>query len=256
MSGTSTQHDLVVQQFGPRANAYVTSATHAAGPDLADFQALLRADPAGDVLDLGCGGGHASFHAAPFAKTVTAYDLSADMLAAVAAGAQTRGIANLTTRQGRAEELPFDDASFDLVVTRYSAHHWGRVPAALAEVARVLRPGGRCIVMDVFAPADPLLDSYLQTVEMVRDPSHVRDYSLAEWQSMLETAGLSTTAPRPYRLHLEFSSWVERINTPQPHRPALLSLMAGAAPEVKAHFAIQPDGSFTIDTMLIAATKA
>ena len=253
---TGTQHDMVVQQFGPRAAAYVSSPTHAAGPDLTAFQALLRGMAVGDLLDLGCGGGHVSFHASPFVGSITAYDLSDAMLTAVAAGAAQRGFANITPRQGQAEELPFANASFDMVASRYSAHHWRHVAPALAEAARVLRPGGTMVMMDVFAPVDPLLDTYLQTIEMVRDPSHVRNYSLSQWHEYLGQAGLIPEVPTTFRLPLAFQAWVDRINTPQTHRPALLSLQAGAAPEVKAHFAIQADGSFTLDTMLILARKA
>lgn len=256
MAATSdSQHDLVVQQFGPRADAYVQSATHAAGPDLTAFQSILRNNAVSDLLDLGCGGGHVSFHAAPHAARVTAYDLSDAMLAAVAAGAAQRGLTNIETRQGRAETLPFADAAFDMVASRYSAHHWRHVPPALAEAARVLRPGGLLVAMDVHAPADPLLDSHLQTIEMVRDPSHVRDYSLAEWRDMLRVAGLTPMAPQLFRLRLGFQAWVDRIDTPAAHRPALLSLQAGAAAEVRDHFAIEKDGSFTLDTMLIVAVK-
>ncbi|MFV3127420.1 class I SAM-dependent methyltransferase [Niveispirillum sp. KHB5.9] len=253
---TDSQHDLVIQQFGPRAAAYVSSPTHAAGPDLTALQSILRdAGAIGRLLDLGCGGGHVSFHAAPLVGDVVAYDLSDAMLSAVAAGAATRGLSNITTQQGRAEHLPFPDNHFDLVASRYSAHHWRHVPPALAEAARVLRPGGRLVMMDVFAPADPLLDTYLQTVEMVRDPSHVRDYSLVEWRDMLAVAGLVPGEAQCFRLHLEFQPWVERIDSPASHRSALLSLQAGAAAEVKSHFAIEADGSFTIDTMLIVAVK-
>lgn len=255
MTSTASHHDLVLQQFSPRADAYVTSPTHAAGPDLVAFSALLQAEPAEMVLDLGCGGGHVSFHAAPLSDQVTAYDLSADMLQAVTRVAGERGLSNIATRQGPAEHLPFADQTFDLIASRYSAHHWRDVPASLAEMMRVLRPGGRLVMMDVFAPAHPLLDSHLQTVEMVRDPSHVRDYSLAEWRDMLARTGFAVAAPQTFRLPLEFTSWVERINTPASHRPALLSLQSGAAPEVKAHFAILADGSLTLDTMLIAARR-
>lgn len=247
------QHTLVARRFGARADAYVSSAVHAAGPDLVALADLLRATPPENLLDLGCGGGHVSFTAAPLAGSVTAYDLSPDMLAVVARTARERGFANITTQQGPVEALPFADASFDHVVTRYSAHHWRDVPLALAEMRRVLKPGGRAVVMDVFAPSHPLLDSHLQTLEMLRDPSHVRNYDLAEWQSMLETAGFRPQVPHCWRLRLEFQSWVDRIGTPDLHRPALLSLQAKAAAEVKAHFAVEPDGTFTLDTMLIVA---
>jgi len=142
------------------------------------------------------------------------------------------------------------------VATRYSAHHWRDVPAALAEMRRVVRPGGRAMVMDVFAPANPLLDTHLQTLEMLRDPSHVRDYSVAEWVGMLHQAGFHPQTPQSFRLRLEFTSWVERIGTPTDHIPALRSLAAHAPAEVKDHFDIEPDGSFVIDTMFILADAA
>jgi SAM-dependent methyltransferase len=246
-------HQAVVNQFGPRADAYVSSKVHAAGPDLTAMVAHLQSAPVADLLDLGCGGGHVSLHAAPLVGQVTAYDLSEAMLSAVGRTAEGRGLRNISLRQGSAESLPFPDASFDRVISRYSAHHWLDVPVALNEVRRVLRPDGLLVMMDVFAPAHPLLDSYLQTIEMLRDPSHVRDYSLRDWNAMLNDAGFAPGPAQCWRLHLEFQSWVERINTPKPHIPALLSLQNAAAAEVKSHFEIQSDGSFTLDTMSILA---
>lgn len=256
MSSTPQHQSMVAESFGNRADAYVKSAVHAGGPDLAALVAALQAKGADSLLDLGCGGGHLSFHAAPLVGQVVAYDLSAAMLSAVEKAALARGLANITTQQGPAEVLPFADASFDVVATRYSAHHWRDVPAALAEMRRVVRPGGRAIVMDVFAPANPLLDTHLQTLETLRDPSHVRDYSLVEWANMLRQAGFRPHDAQSFRLRLEFTSWVERIGTPAAHIPALRSLLAHAPAEVKDHFAIEPDDSFTIDTMFILADAA
>ncbi len=253
MSKTPQHQSMVAESFGNRADAYVQSAVHAAGPDLTNLVTRLQAQQAGSLLDLGCGGGHLSFHAAPLVGQVVAYDLSSAMLAAVERAAAARGLANIETKQGPAEVLPFADASFDVVATRYSAHHWRDVPAALTEMRRVVRRGGRAMLMDVFAPANPLLDTYLQTLETLRDPSHVRNYSLTEWDGMLRRAGFQPQAPQSFRLRLEFASWVERIGTPAVHIPALRSLLAQAPAEVKDHFAIEPDGSFTIDTMFILA---
>jgi ubiquinone/menaquinone biosynthesis C-methylase UbiE len=256
MSSTPQHQSMVAESFGNRADAYVKSAVHAGGPDLATLVATLQARGAESLLDLGCGGGHLSFHAAPLVGRVVAYDLSTAMLSAVEKAAVARGLTNIETKQGPAEILPFADASFDVVATRYSAHHWRDVPAALVEMRRVVRPGGRAMVMDVFAPANPLLDTHLQTLETLRDPSHVRNYSLAEWEQMLRRAGFQPQSPQSFRLRLEFASWVERIGTPAAHIPALRSLLGHAPAEVKDHFAIEPDGSFTIDTMFMLADAA
>lgn len=248
-----TAHSLVSEQFGPRAAAYVTSAVHAQGEDLNELAAFARGRGLARALDLGCGGGHVSFTLAPHVGTVIAYDLSEAMLLAVAQEAKTRGIANLSTRQGLVEALPFEDASFDFVATRYSAHHWHDVPRALREARRVLKPGGRAMFMDVFAPEAPLLDTFLQTVEMLRDPSHVRNYSLREWTAMLREAGFTPGEPVRRRIRLEFKSWIARMRTPPVQADAVLALQARVPKEVIAHFAVERDGSFSIDTMSVEA---
>lgn len=243
--------DLVVRQFGPRAGAYVGSAVHAQGADLEALGDFLARQRPARMIDLGCGGGHCSFNAAPHAGEVVAYDLSAEMLEAVRAEATARGFANITTRQGPAERLPFPDGAFDAVVSRYSAHHWSSLPAALAEARRVLKPGCPAVFMDVVAPEAPLLDTFLQTLEMLRDPSHVRDYAGREWCSMAEHAGFGVEETVPRRLRLEFASWLARIGTSDVHAAAIRSLQMGASGEVRAHFEIEADGSFTVDTLTL-----
>lgn len=250
----NAQQRLVVTQFGPRAAAYVASSVHAQGPDLDQLDAILRERPATNVLDLGCGGGHVSLRAAPFAGHVVAYDLAEPMLAAVAKLAADRGLVNISTRQGAAETLPFADASFDMVLSRYSAHHWCDLSAALRETRRVLTHGGRVIFMDVIAPERPALDTYLQSVELLRDPSHVRDYSATEWLDALAAAGLVPGPVTRRRLRLEFAPWIERINTPEPHIAAIRSLQHMVADDVKAHYEIESDGSFSIDIATFEAT--
>ncbi|MCJ2059119.1 class I SAM-dependent methyltransferase [Methylobacterium sp. J-048] len=243
----------VVDQFGAQASAYVTSAVHAAGADLDRIGALIRTMPGARVLDLGCGGGHVAFAAAAAGAAVTAYDLSGEMLAAVTAEAGRRGLDRVETRQGAAEALPFPDAAFDAVLTRYSAHHWRDVPAALAEARRVLKPEGLMVVCDAVAPEEPLLDTHLQAVELLRDPSHVRDYRVSEWRTMLAAAGFAPGQALASRPRMEFSSWIARMRTPEIHVAAIRALQTAAAVEVTRHFSIEADGSFLLDSVLIEA---
>jgi ubiquinone/menaquinone biosynthesis C-methylase UbiE len=247
-------HDaLVAGQFGPRATAYVESAVHARGEDLAALEAVMeKADPA-RALDLGCGGGHVAYLLARRAARVVAVDLSADMLAAVAETARSKGLSNIETHHASVERLPFGDASFDCVVTRYSAHHWRDFEGALREARRVAKAGARAIFMDVVAPGVPLLDTHLQSLELLRDTSHVRNYTLGEWSDALARAGFALKGVRTWRLHLEFASWIARMRTPEVFTAAIRALQAGAPQEVRYHFAIKPDGSFTIDTMMLEA---
>ena len=251
---SNISHDsLVASQFGPRAAAYVASAVHAQGEDLQQLVALVRTRPSARLLDLGCGGGHVSYNAAPHIGAVVAYDLSAEMLAAVAGVAAERGLDNITTRQGSVESLPFEVASFDIVATRMSAHHWHDFPAALREARRVLKPDGLAFFIDVVSPGPALLDTHFQAIEVLRDPSHVRDYSTAEWLAAVTEAGFNPRSVTRRRLNIDFASWIERMGTAPAHVAAIRSLQEHASDGVRRHFEIRPDGSFTMDTMSLEA---
>lgn len=251
----SVAHEaLVAGQFGPRARAYVESADHANGADLARLAALVAARPGSRVLDLGCGGGHVTYAVAPHAGEVVAYDLSADMLAAVSAEARARGIDHVSVVRGMAEALPFEADEFDFVFTRMSAHHWHDVGAGLAAMRRVLRPDGTAVVVDVVGPDDnPLHDTFLQAVEILRDPSHVRDYSPSEWVDMLRAAGFTPSAPVSSKLRLRFADWIARMATPEVQIRAIRALQSQMPPDVVERFAITEDGSFTLDVVTIEA---
>jgi ubiquinone/menaquinone biosynthesis C-methylase UbiE len=256
MTTTETHNDVVLGQYDSRAGAYLASAVHAAGADLDAMAAAVGTRPGAVALDLGCGGGHVTFRLAPLVGRMVACDLSASMLETVAREAARRGLANVETQRTAAEMLPFPDAAFDVVATRYSAHHWGGFPEGLGQMRRVLKPGGLALFADVVSPGRRLLDTWLQSVELLRDPSHVRNASLGEWTAALTGSGFVIDAVTPYRLRLEFASWIERMRTPDVHVAAIRSLQARAASEVRDYFALGDDGSFTVDTVLIAAHAA
>lgn len=250
------QQRLVARQFGSTAENYLTSAVHAQGKDLQRLTELARQLQPDRVLDLGCGGGHASFAlASGMASEVIAYDLADEMLNVVAQEATKRGLVNILTQQGSASSLPFEDASFQLVASRFSAHHWVDIDKAVAEAVRVLAPGGTLVIIDVVAPETPLYDTVLQTIEILRDASHVRDYRISEWRAMLTAAGLTVTGSDSWKLSLAFDSWVKRINTSTARIAALEVTIDALAQEVRDYFGIQPDRSFSSDTAWIRAQR-
>ena len=248
-----THEALVGGQFGARAAAYLGSVVHAQGADLQALAALVT-EPNARVLDLGCGAGHVSFNVAPFARTVVAYDLSPEMLHVVAQAAAQRGLKNLETQQGVAEHLPFAEASFDYVFSRFSAHHWRDLDAGLREVTRVLKAGGTAAIVDSCSPGLPVLDTYLQTVEVLRDPSHVRSYSRADWVAAITRAGLVAGAASQHRLRMQFDVWTERMNTPKVQSDAIRALQKAMSETVTRYYDIGADGSFDLDVLFIQAT--
>lgn len=252
---TASHNSVVLDQYTTRASAYVNSAAHAAWQDL-DLIAQLLANQRGAVaLDVGCGGGHLTYRLAPLVSQVVACDLAESMLAAVAEQAGLRGLPNIATREAAAESLPFEVATFDVVATRFSAHHWHAFAEGIAEMARVLKPGGLALMSDVVSPGVSLLDTWLQTLELLRDPSHVRDASTAEWDAGLAAAGLAIERIEHLRLRLDFATWVARMDTPEPQVTAIRMLQARAASAVKDYFEMEEDSSFTVDTALFVARK-
>ncbi|QGU88804.1 class I SAM-dependent methyltransferase [Erwinia sorbitola] len=251
----SKHHDNVDKQFGEQAGAYLNSTVHASGRDLVRLAERLFGGSDATVLDLGCGAGHASFIAAQHVKKVVAYDLSEKMLEVVRSTALERGYHHLTTQQGYVESLPFAESEFDIVISRYSAHHWHDVGSALREVRRVLKPGGKAIFMDVSAPGHPVLDIWLQTVEALRDTSHVQDYAPGEWLTLMTESGLVIQSVSQDRLDLEFSSWVKRMRTPDVLVKAIRAYQRSAPDEVQRYYALQPDGSFSTDIIFIEAIR-
>ena len=246
---SATQEDIVERQFGNHANAYVTSAVHAGGEDLAALGRLVAGRP-GRVLDLGCGGGHVAYAAATAGGDVVAYDLSPRMLAEVAREAASRALANISTQAGAAERLPFPDENFDYVLSRFSAHHWTDLDAGLREARRVLRPDGTAAFVDIVSPGVAVLDTYLQAVEVMRDPSHVRDRGVDEWARMLAAAGFGGLTVTTWRLRMAFATWIARIGTPPELAHAIRALQAAMSERVRAYFEIEADGSFTIDAAM------
>lgn len=247
-----THEQTVQSQFDPRANAYLTSTVHSAGPDLERAKSLVAraVSSSAHALDIGCGGGHLSFALAPHVARMVALDPSPGMLAAVSKAASARGLSQIETREGNAESLPFAAGSFQLVATRYSAHHWTRLDEAVRELTRVLAPGGHALIIDTLGQEDPLVDTFMQSIELLRDPSHVRNRSRAEWRALLQAAGLTELEHAEWPTRLEFASWVERMRTPADRVAVIRSLQEGAPQEVRQALQIAADGSFTIQTGL------
>lgn len=239
-----TQHDINQKQYQNKSLDYLNSQAHSEGIEFNKFINEIQKIEKAVVLDLGCGGGHVSYNVAPHADLVFAYDLSHEMLDTVSKTASQRKLKNIFVQQGIAEDMPFSDHQFDVVISRYSAHHWQHVPSAMKEVNRVLKPDGIVIFVDIISSSSPILDTFLQTIETIRDPSHVRNYSVKEWVYFIEDAGFDLVGLDKQTLSLDFGSWVKRMKTPEDQIKTLRYLQEGSSDLVKKYFKIQNDGSF------------
>ncbi len=248
--------DQVQQRFGEVAANYRLSKVHAAGADLDLMVESDRLDRQSIVLDAGCGAGHTSLAFSSQARRVVACDFTPAMLAQAGQLAQEHGAQNIHMQLADVESLPFPAASFDLVVTRYSAHHWLQPQRALAQFRRVIKPGGELLVSDIMAHEDYAQDSFLQAFELLRDTSHVRDYRLSEWRAMLEDAGYAVDVLLRFDLRLHFATWTRRMATPRQNADMIKALFSGAPADIKRAFSLpetiaSDDFDFTIPGAVI-----
>lgn len=242
-------HRETIGHYGPRSSAYVASAVHASGPDLDQIEAAIAGRGYQRVLDLGCGGGHVSYRAAPHVGEVVACDLTPQMIEVVERTAVTRGLANIRGVVAPAEALPFESGHFDAILCRFTAHHWADLRVGLAEARRVARPGAMLAFIDTIAPDSRVADTHLQVIEYLRDPSHVRNYAKAELEAALTNAGFAIESATGRCLPMEFDNWAERTNTPSDKRAMLVRLQQEAGADVRERLAIRPDGSFDLEAV-------
>jgi SAM-dependent methyltransferase len=119
----------------------------------------------------------------------------------------------------RAEELPFEDGSFDVVTCRIAPHHFEDIHEAIAEMARVTQ---RLIVIE----DNVFVDERVEEAERLRDPTHVRCYSEEEWKQMLSEAGLEVEQFERFERHPVVDDWLARVDTPPADAARVRELLA------------------------------
>jgi SAM-dependent methyltransferase len=204
-----------------RADAYRESEAHREGPDL---DLLVEwSTGARTVLDVGSGGGHVARRLREAGLEVVTADPALGMAADVRAPA---------------EDLPFADASFDVVATRVAAHHFADVVAAVSEMARVA--GDRVLVVD-----NLYMDEAAEEADRLRDPSHVRNYTEAEWRALFEGAGLDVAETRRVDRTIRVAPWLERSGCTGPDAERVRELLADRI----------EDGAITLDRIALRGRK-
>jgi len=240
-------------QFGKTAAAYVSSATHASGEDLERLIALAAPQGGERALDLGSGVGHTLRRIAALVAFAVGAEATLEMMQAGRASVVTAP--NAAFVQSDAAALPFADATFDLATCRLAAHHFSDAASAFREVTRVLRTGGRFVLVDNYAPDDPALDAFINELETLRDPSHVRSHTEPGWRALLQDAGLSASTPSELMTtKLTTDGWLERSQTPPDRSAEVRRRLHGASTAARDAFAITPT-TFAVPKVVILAHR-
>ena len=112
-------------------------------------RALALLLPPLEVADLGCGEGYLTVETARWAKHVTAVDRSSGVLTRAKALAERKKLSNITWKKGELEKLPIDTGTIDVALLSQALHHAATPAKALEEAARILKPGGRLLILDL-----------------------------------------------------------------------------------------------------------
>ena len=197
---------------------------------------LLRPEAGERILDLGTGTGHTAAYLAHASRQVTGVDPEPDMLTAAR---QTYGDhPGLTFVKATAADLPFEDGAFDAAVARHTLHHHEDVRATFRELARVLRPRGRFVLVDETSP-HPDVTAWLEEVERDRDPSHVSTRELDTWAELLAEAGFAwIVGDARTRYVLDLAGWLDRTGSSGAARERVVQRFREAPERVRTAFDI------------------
>jgi SAM-dependent methyltransferase len=212
---------MTSMDWSDRAQAYVDSDAHREGDDLE--QLVAWAAGATTALDVATGGGHVARRLREAGLEVVTCDPAPGMRPDVIC---------------RAESLPFADGSFDLVACRTAAHHFADVRAATREMARVSRD--RVLIVDTIHMGDAI-----EEAEALRDPSHVRNYTEAEWRGIVGEAGLGIDDVRFFSHAFDFAAWLARTGCEGEEAQRVEELLGDRV----------ADGRLTLDKIAIRAAR-
>lgn len=234
MDDDSDRKAATASSFGDSADGYRVSETHSEGADLETLADWCRGSTR--ALDVATGAGHtAGALVRAGVPTVVAADASPAMVATTRESfPDVRGVVT------DAERLPFAADSFDAVSCRIAAHHFPDPESFVGEVARVLRPGGTFALEDNVAPEDDALDAFVNDLERMRDPTHVRSRKTSTWQGWLDDADFDIAETDHVMKPLEYEPWVNRIDALDAEdRAAVHRHLANASDEAAEFFDVE-----------------
>ena len=195
--------------------------TYADATELAWMLEELPVSPNAHALDIATGTGEFARALSPKIGSVVGLDATDAMMEQGRKFVEKAGISNISFKQGFVQELPFEDASFDIVACRYAFHHFADPKPVLAEMVRVCKPGGHIIIVDIIVPDESLAveNNYY---EWLCDQSHTRALHPGEFETCLGLFGMEVISTRTRALENEFVEWMDFSLTEKQHREKIL----------------------------------
>jgi ubiquinone/menaquinone biosynthesis C-methylase UbiE len=201
-------NEMTIDQFTRQAQGYASSATIRNDEVLNRMVALAGLTTYDAMLDVACGPGLVICAFAPFVGHATGIDLTPAMLEQARRLQAEKGLCNITWKEGDVTQLPYDEAEFAAVTSRYAFHHFVDPLKVLREMTRVTKAGGTILIVDSM-PAAEKADAF-NRMEKLRDPSHTRALPAEEWVRLFGEAGLTLSQLESFRLDGDLDSLLAR----------------------------------------------
>jgi ubiquinone/menaquinone biosynthesis C-methylase UbiE len=217
---------LIRSEFSRQASAMANAALFNDENVLTRIREAAQLTINSRVLDVACGPGIVVEALARVAGEAVGCDITPEMLEKTRKRCASTGLINVRCLQGRAEALPFDDASFDAVISRSAVHHFVDPVAAFSEMARVAKRGGRVVTVDVTSSDLPEEAALHNALEALRDPSHVRMLPKVELHGMLTQVGLTVESCLEWINNREFDEWLKIASAPERAGPLKVIMSA------------------------------
>jgi ubiquinone/menaquinone biosynthesis C-methylase UbiE len=215
MTPSSTAHNQLIQQeLTKQATAYATNPTIIDSDWALRLVQAVQPTPQCRVLEVATGPGYVALAFATVAREVVGVDLTDAPLAIARKNREVRGLTNVSFESADAKQLPFEDASFDIVICRLAMHHFDAPERVFAEMVRVCRPGGKVAVEDMFASEQPDRAAYYNHWERLRDPSHVMALPVRQLVGGSQAAGLEIEVLQSEQRTQEVEQWMRNTQTP------------------------------------------
>ena len=244
---SSDRVENIQKQFDAHGEAYIRLPSVAEEKLLDAIVRISRVTPEERVLDVASGPGFIAMALSGACQEVVGIDVTENFLNFARAESTSRGLSNVTFEYGDVESMPFEDHAFDCAVCRSAFHHFPNPERVLAEMKRVVKPGGRLLIMDMIASEDPEKAAYHHHIEMLCDPTHARALSPSAFQSLFNEAGLTVAWEREGQVHYSVDQWLEHGGPPEVAAAEIRELLEASVDTDRAGIPVWRDG----DTLML-----
>lgn len=221
----SESNELIKSQFGREAEKYAVSKIHSNQEDLEFARSIINPQTNWVCLDIATGAGHLAHTLAKYSKNIVASDLTKEMLIQAKKIAIDKNIQNMEFEEFDVHNIPHQDNKFHLTTSRIAPHHFHDITKAISEMIRVTKQGGYIFIEDTVSPDSKEGSDLFNHIEILRDPSHIKDLSEKEWVQKFVTQGCEIICVTKRDKEWPLKWWTERMSTPKNNVIQIIKLL-------------------------------